>query len=188
MGIIARTERIAETLQERMDSLTFRWKDSDSTTSYGESKPRVYSFTYDDLDGDFPLHTPCVCIQLLGIDDSGLASYLAHVCVCNPATVDKEITKPVKDTDGIYEYGTGDGINSAFVRGELYKYCILLGEQVYLALKRMGNTDTNISNVQFNTPSPYLASFPYCECTISFESDLYQPTEQLDDTELENML
>lgn len=188
MSLIVRTEQIVESLQERMNALTFRWKSSDSTQTYNESKPVVYAFTYDDLSDGLPLHTPAICVQLLSVDDQGVAQYLVHVCVCNAALQDKEITKPLQNEPDVYEYKTGDDINTARVRSELYKYCLILAEQVYLALKRMGNTDHDISNVELQTPSPYLDSFPYAECAVSFESDVKKIIESLPNTELENML
>jgi hypothetical protein len=188
MSLVIHTEKIVEALQERMNALTFRWKDSDSTQTYNESKPRVYAFTYDDLDNSMPLHTPAVCVQLLSVNDDGLASYLVHICVCNPALQDREITKPITDDPDHYSYDTGDGFDSAGVRSELYKYCLLLAEQVYLSLKQMGNTNHDIRNVQLQTPSPYLSDFPYADCTVSFDSDTKFVIECTNSSELEDML
>lgn len=188
MSLIVRTEKIVESLQKRMDALTFRWKGGDSTTDYIEKKPKVYAFTYDDLSNGYPLHTPSVCVQLLSVDDNGVSQYLVHCCVCNSALQDKEITQEITGDPGVYEYGTGNNIDSARVRSELYRFCLLLGEQVYLALKQMGNTNHDIKEVVLNTPSPYLDDFPFAECTVSFESDTRQIVESLRNTELEFML
>lgn len=171
-----------------MNDLTFKWKSSDDTSEYIESKPVVYAFTYDELSNNYPIHTPAVCVQLLSVSDDGTSEYLVHCCVCNPALQDKEITKPVKGEPGFYEYKTGKTIDSARVRSELYRYCLLLGEQVYLAIKRMGNTNHDINDVTLNTPSPYLGDFPYAECTVSFTSNTKITVETLCDTTLESML
>ena len=188
MSLIVRTQQIVDALQTRMDGLTFRWKGSDSTTEYIERTPTVYPFTYDNVSNGFPLDTPAICVQLLSVDNAGMASYLVHVCVCNSALMDKEITSPVKDELGAYEYGKTDGFDSAGVRLELYKFCLILGEQVYLALKQMSNTAQDINNVELHTPSPYLADFPYSECTVSFESDTRVLIETTNKSELEYML
>lgn len=188
MSLIIRTEKIVESLQNRMNELTFKWKGSDDTSEYIERKPTVYAFTYDDLSNGIPMNTPSVCVQLVSVNDSGIAQYLVHCCVCNPALQDKEITRPIDGEPDIYTYDTGENIDSARVRSELYKYCLLLGEQVYLMLKQMGNTNKDISNVVLNTPSPYLADFPYAECSVSFESDTKNFVETLRNTDLESML
>jgi hypothetical protein len=188
MSVIIRTEKIAEALQERMNTLTFKWKGGDSPLEYKEEKPKVYAFTYDDLSDSLPLHTPSVCVQLLSVDDNGIASYLVHCCVCHSAIQDKEIAQPVQNESGVYEYKQGSEFDSAGVRSELYRFCLLLGEQVYIALKQMANTDNNITNVVLNTPSPYLSEFPYAECTVSFESDVKILVESLNRTALESML
>lgn len=188
MSLVVRTEQIVEALQKRMDALSFRWKGGDDTTVYTESIPMVYAFTYDDLSNNYPLHTPAVCVQLLSVNDEGIAEYLVHCCVCNPALQDKEITQPIQGEPGCYEYKTGKSIDSARVRSELYRFCLLLGEQAYNALKQMGNTNRDVRNVVLNTPSPYLADFPYAECTVSFESDTKFNTESLLSTTLEAML
>lgn len=187
MSMITRTDAIVSALQSRMDDLTFRWKGGADTTEYTEKKPHVYAFTYDDISNGLPLHTPSVCVQLLSVDEYGIGKYLAHICVCNPALQDMEITRPIEG-ENAYEYDSGDDIDSARVRSELYRFCLLLGEQVYIALKRMGSTNQDIRSVELNTPSPYLADFPYCECTVSFESDVLNIIETTDRTELENML
>lgn len=187
-SILLITEKIQSELQKRMDALTFRWKGSDDTSDYVEQKPKVYAFTYDDLSNDMPMYTPSVLIQIMNVDDSGLASFLIHVCVCNPAKQDKEITEPIEGTDNVYKYNDGDDIDSAGVRSELYRACLMLGEQVYLAIKKMGNdSDTSISNVNLDTPNPYLQNFPYCECTVSFNYGCNQAVSKIN-TKLWDML
>lgn len=171
-----------------MDDLTFRWKGNESTNSYIEQKPHVYAFTYDDLSGGMPLHTPSVCVQLVSVDDNGIGKYIVHVCVCDPALQDAEITKPVEGEIGVYEYKSGDCINSKCVRSELYKFAILLGEQVYTAIKQAANTNIDARNVEFLTPSPYMDNFPFCDCTVSFDSDIMNIIETTNKSELEKML
>lgn len=174
MLIIQRVEEIVQALQKSMDKVTLRWKDSVDTSVYKEAKPTVYGFTYDDLSESMPLKTPSVLVQVTGLDDSGVASFVVHICVCNPALQDKEVTTPVKDNPDFYTYGTGDDISSSHVRSELYKACLMLGEQVYLTLKRMSNNDQSIRDVELEPPSPYLADFPYAQCVVSFTSEIIQ--------------
>lgn len=174
MLIIQRVEEIVSALQKSMDNITLKWKNSDSTESYCEAKPTVYAFTYDDLSEYMPLNTPSVLVQVMGLDDSGIANFLVHICVCNPALQDKEITTPVKDNPDLYEYGTSDDISSSRIRSELYRTCLMLGEQVYICLKKLGNCNQSISDVELNPPSPYLEKFPYCECTVSFNSEIVE--------------
>ena len=174
MLIIQLTREVVESLQKRMDNITLKWKNSDSADEYEEAKPTVYAFTYDDLSEYMPIKTPSVLVQVMGLSDDGVASFLVHVCVCNPALQGKEITTPVKDNPDLYEYGTSDEISSSHIRSELYEACLMLGEQVYLALKKMSNSKWSISNVELNPPSPYLEKFPYCEATVSFSSEIVQ--------------
>lgn len=174
MLVIQRVEEVVEELQKSMNKITLRWKNSDATDEYNEAKPQVYAFTYDDLSEDMPIHTPSVLVQVMGLSDDGVASFLVHVCICNPALQDKEVTHTVKDNPDLYEYDTGDDISSSHVRSELYKTCLMLGEQVYLAIKRMSNNKQSISNVSLDPPSPYLDKFPYCECSVSFTSEIIQ--------------
>lgn len=179
-SIVNITESIKKELQSRMDGISLKWKGSDQTSEYEEKKPTVYAFTYDDLTNGMPLNTPAILVQCMSLDDSGLASFLVHVCICNPAKQDKEITKPVQGSNNVYEYGTKKDIDSAGVRSELYRACMMLGEQVYLAIKRMSNTDRSISNVFLETPSPYLENFPYCECSVSFDANTSQAVSKID--------
>ena len=174
MLVIQRVEEVVEELQKSMSKITLRWKNSDATDEYNEAKPQVYAFTYDDLSEDMPLHTPSVLVQVMELSDDGIASFIVHVCICNPALQDKELTYPLQDNPDLYEYGSGDDISSSHVRSELYKSCLMLGEQVYLTLKRMGNCKQSIRDVTLEPPSPYLEKFPYCECTVSFTSEIVQ--------------
>lgn len=168
-SIIVITESITNELQEHLNRTCFRWKDSDSTTSYTETKPKVYAFTYDDLEGTQPLHTPAILVQIISIDPTGLASYLVHVCVSYPSIQDKEITMQIEGYNNLYQYGSKDDIDSAGTRSELYKAALLLGEQVYNIMGKIANDNFRIRNINLQTPSPYMESFPYCDCTVSFD-------------------
>jgi hypothetical protein len=105
----------------------------------------------------------------MSIDPQGLASYIVHICVSYPSIQDKEITTPIEGQTNVYTYGTGDNIDSSGTRSELYKAALLLGEQVYNILGKIANTDFRIRNLSLQTPSPYMESFPYCDCTVSFD-------------------
>lgn len=166
-SILLKTQTIADKLQAILNTITIRWKDSESTQSYHEEKPKVYAFTYDDLTGDFPLDTPSCLVQVLSIQND-IAEFCIYCCVCNPALQDKEITIPVQGNENVYQYKTSENIDSKCIRSELYRACLMLGEQVYLAVNQMSNDDESISGVALNTPDPYMAEFPYCECTITF--------------------
>lgn len=186
-SIIGVIESIAAELQKKLDGVTLKFKGSNDTSQYIEQSPLVYAYTYDDLSNGMPLHTPSVLVQCLNLNDSGVAQFLAHVCICNPAKQDLEITKPVKGTNGIYEYMTSKGIDSAGVRSELYRACLMLGERVFVAIKQMSNSGRNLSNVILDTPSPYMEKFPYCECAVSFDVEINQ-TETKIKTDMWNML
>ena len=62
-NIISLTDFIRDELEKELTKTTFRWKSSDSTDpdEYGENKPCVYAYTYDDEDitsDGFPTNTP----------------------------------------------------------------------------------------------------------------------------------
>lgn len=185
-SILLITDQVADALREQLGHTGLRWKNGDSTTDYVETVPNVCAFTYDDLQGTQPLHTPAVLVQIMGLQ-GGVASFLAHVCVCYPAIQDKEITHTVEGTQGLYEYGTGDGIDSAGARVELYKACLMLAERVFVALGKISNSNIPIRNIALQTPSPYMADFPYCDCTISFDVETPQ-TESIISTTVSRYL
>ena len=58
--------KIAAALREELDGLTYRFKSTDEPNDATETKPRVYTFTYDgELDRDLlPVHTPSVLLRL----------------------------------------------------------------------------------------------------------------------------
>ena len=72
----------------------------------------------------------------------------------------------------MFKYNDGDDIDTSGVRLALFKSCVMLGEQVYLALKKMSNINQNLTDIELQPPSPYMDKFPYCECTVSFNSEL----------------
>lgn len=183
-SIVLKTQSIADKLQEAMNKITLRWKNSEDTSEYGEAKPTVYAFTYDDLNGDFPLNTPSILVQLMSLNDDGVCSYIVYCCVCNPALQAKEMTYPVEGSENTYQYGDNSfpdddedetnnvSIDSACVRSDLYKACLMLAEQVYIAIKKMSNDDESIHDVILETPNPYMENFPYCEALVKFQSNL----------------
>lgn len=171
-SIVLKTQSIADKLQKAMNRITLRWKNSEDTSEYGEAKPTVYAFTYDDLNGDFPLNTPSILVQLMSLNDDGVCSYIIYCCVCNPALQGKEMTIPVEGDENVYKYDSDSSIDSACVRSDLYKSCLMLGEQVYIAIKQMSNADESIHDVILETPSPYMENFPYCECTVKFDANI----------------
>lgn len=167
-SVVTLTESITEALQAKMDEITLRFKSRADTDEYVEEKPKVYSWTYDDLVDGMPLHTPSVLVQLTGVDDDESADYTIHVCVCNPATQAKEMTNPVQGYDDLYQYSEGEDISSATVRSDLYRSCVMLAEQVLIAIKRLSNDFYSFHDVEMETPSPYMQDFPYCQCSVNF--------------------
>ena len=153
-----------------VEGMCFRWKSGEDPAQYGEARPKVYAYTYDETRSGMPIFTPSVLLQCLSMDEHGKCEMLVHCCVCNPAMQCKEVTHEV--ADGVFEYGSGDNITSGLVRSELYRACLLLGEQIYLCLLRMKNDGEPIDGVALSTPSPYMENFPYCECAVSFNVSL----------------
>lgn len=179
-SIIALTESIKDELQSKCNKINYRFKSCDDTDKYIEIIPHVYVWTYDDLEAGMPLHTPSILVQLISIDDDETASYIVHVCVCNPALQDKEITRPVSGMGDLYEYMSTDGLNTSNIRSELYKSCVMLAEQVMIYIKQMSNTNYSFKDIVLNTPSPYMADFPYCQCTIEFSARKSVVQSQID--------
>lgn len=167
-SIVTLTEAIKAELQKKIENISIRFKNSDDTDEYIETKPLVYAWTYDDLTAGFPIHTPCVLLQLVEVESDLSAQYIIHICTCNPALQDKEITKKVDGKNDLYVYNTGDDINTSNIRSELYKSCVELAEYVLVCIIQMSNTNYSFSNAVLNTPSPYMDDFPYCQCSISF--------------------
>lgn len=172
LNIFTLTEHIAARLQAELDALTYRFKGTDDANDSTETKPRVYTFTYDgELDRDqLPVHTPSVLLQVIKRDDARV-SYLVHIYVVNASIVDDEIAFDCGD--GSYRMGEGDEPRECGARRDLYRSCLLLGESVYNALNTISlSCLARIDNVVLNAPIAYMEQFPACECTVSFDCAL----------------
>lgn len=167
-SVVTLTESITDSLRTKLDGITIRFKDSAETDKYNEAKPSVYAWTYDDLVDGLPLHTPSVLVQLMSVNDDESADYSIHVCVCNPATQDKEMTSPVQGYDDLYQYSQKNGIDTSTVRTDLYRACVMLAEQVLVSIRQLSNDYYSFHDVQMETPSPYMKDFPYCQCNVNF--------------------
>lgn len=170
-SVVTLTESIRFDLSEKINKISIRFKSSDNTDEYIETKPKVYAWTYDDLSAGYPLHTPSILVQLVNVNDDMSADYIVHVCTCNPALQDKEITTQDNVNPDLYKYGTSDDINTSNIRSELYKSCVELGEYVLICIKQMSNDNYSFNNITLDTPSPYMDDFPYCQCSISFTAN-----------------
>lgn len=179
-SIVSLTESIKADLEKKVEKISIRFKGGEDTDEYIEKKPKVYAWTYDDLNGGYPIHTPSVLVQLVNVNDDESADYIVHVCVCNPALQDKEITKPVQNTDDLYQYSNKDDINTSNVRSELYRATVGLGEYVLVSLKQLSNDNYSFDSFVLDTPSPYLEDFPYCQCSISFTAKKSKIQSQID--------
>lgn len=178
---------IADRLQSAMDGVCLRWKATASTGEYIEAKPTVYAYTYDDIDGDMPLKTPSILVQCLSMDGDGKSAFLVHCAVCNPATQDMEKAAD-PDGDGIYHYSRSPRYTSNVCRSELYRAALLLGEYVLYAIQKLANNGEPITEIILNTPSPYMESFPYCECTVAFNVTVASETRGRNGSRLMELL
>ena len=186
-NVFTLTEHIAEELRSELDSLTYRYKGTDDANDATETKPRVYTFTYDgELDRDLlPVHTPSVLLQVIKRDDATV-SYLVHVYVVNASIVDDEIAFDCGD--GSYRMGEGEEPRAGGARRDLYRACLLLGESVYSALNTISLSGlARIENIVLNAPSAYMDNYPSCECTVSFDCALSN-TESFIRSKLEDIL
>lgn len=186
-SLTLRIKDIADKLSQALEKVTLRWKTSVDTDEYSEGKPIVYAYTYDDTDAEMPLHTPSVLVQCLSMDGNGKCSFLIHCCCCNPALQDCE-TVADKDGDGNYAYSRSPRYSSSTVRSDLYRACLMLGEYVFLELQRMSNDGEPITDLLLNTPSPYMDSFPYCECTVSCSVSIANEIRSRNDSLLQSYL
>lgn len=166
-SLTMKIQDIADRLQSAMDGVCLRWKATASTGEYIEARPTVYAYTYDDLDGEMPLHTPSILVQCTTMDGGGKCAFILHCCVCNIARQDMETAADL-DGDGIYHYSRSPRYTSAACRSELYRAALLLGEYVLYAIQRLADNGEPITDIILNTPSPYMELFPYCECTVAF--------------------
>lgn len=187
LNLLTLTEHIAAELRSELDGLTYRFKGTDEANDATETKPRVYTFTYDgELDRDqLPVHTPSVLLQVIK-RDSDVVSYLVHIYVVNASIIDDEIAFDCGDES--YRIGEGDEPCEWGARRDLYRACLLLGESVYNALNTISlSCLARIDNVVLNAPVAYMESYPACECTVSFDCALGN-TESFVRSRLEEIL
>lgn len=187
LNIFTLTEHIAAALRTELDGLTYRFKGTDEPNDATETKPRVYTFTYDgELDRDLlPVHTPSVLLQVLK-RDSDVVSYLVHIYVVNASIVDDEIA--IDCGDESYRMGEGEEPREHGARRDLYRACLLLGESVYNALNTISLSGlARIENIVLNAPAAYLDNYPSCECTVSFDCSM-RNTESFIRSKLEEIL
>ena len=187
LNVFTLTEHIAAALRAELDGLTYRFKSTDEPNDATETKPRVYTFTYDcELDRDMlPVHTPSVLLQVIK-RDSDTVSYLVHVYVANASIVDDEIA--LDCGDGSYRKGIGEEPCANGARRDLYRACLLLGESVYMALNTISLSGlARIENIVLNAPAAYMDNYPSCECTVSFDCAL-RNTESFIRSKLEDIL
>lgn len=179
-SVVSLIESIKSDLQKKIDGISIRFKGGEDTNEYIEKKPKVYAWTYDDLNGGFPLHTPSILVQLINDTNDETAEIIIHICVCNPALQDKEITSLIEGQTNIYQYSNGIDIDSSNVRSELYKATVELGEYVLCAVKKMSNDSYSFNDVVLDTPSPYMEDFPYCQCSVSLTANKSKHQTEID--------
>ena len=190
-NIISLTDFIRDELEMGLEKTTFRWKSSDSTDpdEYGENKPCVCAYTYDDEDiasDGYPTHTPSVLVQPIA-ENGGAWHFVVFCCCAHPAISDIEKTVPVEGKQGVYKHIDSPEYDALGCRRELFKAALLLTEQVALTLKRIGNNNADIKNVVTNCPSPMMPDFPYCSGTVEFDARLAQTTSKIN-TKLASLL
>ena len=187
LNIFTLTEHIAAALRSEFGGVSYRFKSTDEPNDATETKPCVYTFTYDgELDRDLlPVHTPSVLLQVIKRDDETV-SYLVHIYVVNASIVDDEIAFDCGD--GSYRMGEGEEPRAGGSRRDLYRACLLLGESVYNALNTISLSGlARIENIVLNAPAAYMDNYPSCECTVSFDCALHN-TESFIRSKLEEIL
>ena len=190
-NIISLTDFIRDELEMELSKTTFRWKSSDSTDpdEYGENKPCVCAYAYDDEDitsDGLPAHTPSVLVQPIS-EENGTWHFVVFCCCAHPAVQDIEKTVPVEGKQGVYKHIDSPEYDALGCKRELFKATLLLTEQVALTLKRVGNNNADIKNVVTNCPSPMMPDFPYCSGTVEFDARLAQTTAKIN-TKLASLL
>ena len=190
-NILGLTDFIRDELERELSKTTFRWKSSDSTdpNEYGENKPCVCAYTYDDEDitsDGLPAHTPSVLVQPIS-ENGGAWHFVVFCCCTHPAVQDIEKTIPVEGKQGVYKHIDSPEYDALGCRRELFKATLLLTEQVALTLKRIGNNNADIKNVVTNCPSPMMPDFPYCSGTVEFDARISQTTSKIN-TKLASLL
>ena len=179
-SIVSLVECIKNDLQKKIDNISIRFKGSEDTGEYIERKPKVYAWTYDDLNGGYPLHTPSILVQLISDTNDESADFIIHICVCNPALQGKEITTQVDGYEDLYKYSDSENIDSSNVRSELYKATVELSEYVLVSLKKLSYDNYSLNSIVLDTPSPYMDDFPYCQSSISFTAVKSSKQSQID--------
>ena len=190
-NILGLTDFIRDELEIGLEKTAFRWKSSDSTDpdEYGENKPCVCAYTYDDEDitsDGYPTHTPSVLVQPIA-ENGGAWHFVVFCCCAHPAVQDIEKTVPVEGKQGVYKHIDSPEYDALGCKRELFKATLLLTEQVALTLKRIGNNNADIKNVVTNCPSPMMPDFPYCSGTVEFDAILAQTTAKIN-TKLASLL
>ena len=190
-NIISLTDFIRDELEKGLEKTTFRWKSSDSTDpdEYGENKPCVCAYTYDDEDitsDGFPTNTPSVLVQPIA-ENGGTWHFVVFCCCVHPAISDIEKTIPVEGRQGVYKHIDSPEYDALGCKRELFKATLLLTEQVALTIKRIGNNNADIKNVVTDAPSPLLPDFPYCSGVVEFDARLSQTTAKIN-TKLASLL
>lgn len=180
-NVISLTDFIGDELAKSMDKISFRFKVKDSLDpeDYWESKPTVETFTYDDLDENgYPTHMPSVLVQPIS-EENGTCHFVVFCCCVHPAVQDIEKTVPVEGRQGVYKHIDSPEYDALGCKRELFKATLLLTEQVALALKRIGNTNAALSNIQTSFPSPLLEEFPFCSGVVEFDARISQTTAKI---------
>ena len=190
-NIISLTDFIRDELERELSKTTFRWKSSDSTdpNEYGENKPCVCAYTYDDEDitsDGLPAHTPSVLVQPIS-EENGTWHFVVFCCCAHPAVQGIEKTVPVEGRQGVYKHIDSPEYVALGCKRELFKATLLLTEQVALTLKRIGNNNADIKNVVTSCPSPMMPDFPYCSGVVEFDARLSQTTAKIN-TKLASLL
>ena len=190
-NILGLTDFIRDELEMELSKTTFRWKSSDSTApdEYGENKPCVCAYTYDDEDitsDGLPAHTPSVLVQPIE-EKGGTWHFVVFCCCTHPAVSDIEKTVPVEGKPGVYKHIDSPEYDALGCKRELFKATLLLTEQVALTLKRIGNNNADIKNVVTNCPSPMMPDFPYCSGVVEFDARISQTTSKIN-TKLASLL
>ena len=190
-NIISLTDFIRDELEMGLEKTTFRWKSSDSTDpdEYGENKPCVCAYTYDDEDitsDGLPAHTPSVLVQPIA-ENGGAWHFVVFCCCAHPAVQDVEKTVPVEGRQGVYKHIDSPEYDALGCKRELFKAALLLTEQVASTLKRIGNNNADIKNVVTNCPSPMMPDLPYCSGTVEFDARISQTTAKIN-TKLASLL
>ena len=190
-NILGLTDFIRDELEMELSKTTFRWKSSDSTdpNEYGENKPCVCAYTYDDEDitsDGLPAHTPSVLVQPIS-ENGGIWHFVVFCCCAHPCVSDIEKTVPVEGKQGVYRHIDSPEYDALGCKRELFKATLLLTEQVALTIKRIGNNNADIKNVVTNCPSPMMPDFPYCSGTVEFDARISQTTSKIN-TKLASLL